>query len=113
MWTFGCESRVTSLVHDDRKVTAEQLNVELNQELARLEADIEGLIRKAELKKKELARQDEVKRKILEFAAITAEGGTFNAAGLIALVASVIGVGAVIDNRIKDKVIENRPIKSS
>lgn len=109
LWTFGCPSRVSSLIEPARLVTAEQLNLEIDAETARLEAELEQLLKLAELKKADLARQDAIKKKLFEFAAITAESGGFNPAGLLALTGSILGFGAVIDNRIKDKVIKNRP----
>ena len=109
-WTFGCPSKVTSLVDNTKKVTAEELNLELQAETARLEAELDLLIKRAKLKAADLARQDAIKAKLFEFAAITAEAGGFNPAGLLALTGSILGFGAIVDNRIKDKVIKNRPL---
>lgn len=111
VWTFGCQSKVTSLIYDDKKVTAEELNLELKLEAARLKAELDQLVEKAELKKTVLARQDAIKQKLFDFAAITAQSGGVNIPGLLATTFSVLGFGAVIDNRIKDKVIKNRPLK--
>lgn len=110
VWSFGCQSKVTSLIHEDRKVTAEELNLELDQEVNRLEAELELIIRKAELKAADLKRQDAIKQKLFDFAAITAQSGGLNIPGLLATTFSVLGFGAVVDNRIKDKVIKNRPL---
>lgn len=110
LWGFGCESKVASLIEPERKVTAPELNIEIDQLVAGLNAQLDMLLKKAELKKQELARQDQIKRKLFEFAALTAQSGTFNPVGLIALAGSLLGVGAVVDNRIKDKVIKNRPL---
>ena len=111
VWTFGCPSKVTSLVDDTKKVTAEELNLELEAETARLEAELDMLLKRAKLKQAELARQDAIKAKLFEFASITAQSGTFNPAGLLSLTGSLLGFGAIVDNRIKDKVIKNRPRK--
>ena len=111
VWTFGCQSKVTSIIHEDKKVTAEELNLELDQEVARLEAELELIIRKAELKEADLKRQDALKQELFDFAAVTAQGGGFNPSGLLVLTGSVLGFGAIVDNRIKDKVIKNRPLK--
>lgn len=111
IWTYGCFSKVTSLTDPGKMVTAEELDLEIEEESARLQAELDSLIRRAELKQKELARQDAIKRKLLDFAAITLDGGTVNPAGVVATLFSLVGIGAVIDNRIKDKVIKNRPIK--
>lgn len=113
VWTYGCQSKVASLIDPERKVAAAELNIEVDQLVAELNAQLDILIKKAELKKQELFRQDEIKRKLFEFAALTAQSGTFNPVGLIALAGSLLGVGAVVDNRIKDKVIKNRPLAES
>lgn len=113
VWTFGCESSVTSLTDPTRKVTAAELNLEVEAESMRLQAELEQLIKHAQLKYVELARQDAIKQKLLDFALLTSEAGAFNMSGLIGLVAGVVGVGAVVDNRIKDKVIRNRPLPAA
>lgn len=113
VWTLGCESKVTSLVDPVRKVTAAELDLELESESARLEAELDQLVRSAQIKQAELARQDAIKKKLFDFAALSATSGTVNPAGIITLVGSLLGIGAVVDNRIKDKVIKNRPINKS
>ena len=109
IWTFGCQSTTTSLI-SDVKITRAELTVELNSEIARLGAALTTLQEQGAMKKAQLDRQDELKRKLYEFAAITATSGTFNPMGIITLVGSILGVGVVVDNRIKDKVIANRPL---
>ena len=112
IWTFGCQSTTTSLI-SGVKITRAELTVELNSEIARLGAAITTLQEQGAMKKAELDRQDELKRKLYEFAAITAASGTFNPMGIITLVGSILGVGVVVDNRIKDKVIANRPLPTT
>lgn len=111
IWGFGCKSKVTSLTEPAKMVSAEELELEITAEQHRLEAELDKLIRSAELKRTELTRQDAIKQKLVNFAAITVDAGTLNPAGVVGLLFSVLGVGAVIDNRIKDKVIKNRPLK--
>lgn len=113
VWGIGCKSKVASLVDPRKKVTAEELSFELDKMTAKLNAELDALIQMAELRQQDLFRQDEVKRKLFEFAAMTYEAGTFNPAGVITLVGSLLGVGLVVDNRIKDKVIKNRPLAES
>lgn len=110
IWTYGCESQVASLTEPTRKVTRAELNIELNREVQRLEGELSTLQQQAAVKMTQLDRQDELKRKLFEFAALTAEAGTFNPAGLVTLVGSLLGAGLLVDNRIKDKVIKNRPL---
>lgn len=111
VWTFGCPSKVTSLIDPVKMVTVEELELEIEEESLRLQAELDSLIRRAKVKQAELARQDAIKQKLFDFAAITIDGGTVNPAGLAGLLFSILGVGAVVDNRLKDKVIKNRPLK--
>jgi len=110
-WTFGCESKVTSMIEPAKMVTAAELELEIDLETARLNLEIQNLISQAELKKEDLARQDAIKQKLFDFAAITVDGGSVNPAGVVGLLFSICGIGAVIDNRMKDKVIKNRPLE--
>lgn len=110
VWTYGCESKVTSLVDPQKMVNVAEFNLELAAESARLEGELELLLRQAGLKEQEFARRDAIKQKLIDFAAITVDAGTVNPAGVVGLVTSIIGIGALIDNRIKDKVIANRPL---
>lgn len=111
IWTFGCMSKVTSLIDPTKMVTAAELDLEIEEESLRLQAELDSLIRRAKVKQAELTRQDSIKQKLFDFAAITVDGGTVNPAGVVGLLFSVFGIGAVVDNRLKDKVIKNRPLK--
>lgn len=111
IWTFGCGSKVTSLIDPAKMVTAAELDLEIEEESLRLQAELDSIIRRAELKQEELRRADAIKQKLFDFAAITVDAGTVNPAGVLGLVFSVLGIGAVVDNRLKDKVIKNRPLK--
>lgn len=110
IWTYGCTGKVSSLTSPSKLVNREELNLEIATETKRLEGELEVLIGQAKIKNAELDRQDEIKQKIYEFASISAQTGTVNPSGLVGLMFSVLGIGAVIDNRIKDKVIKNRPL---
>ncbi len=111
IWTFGCEAKVESLVTPGKKVNASELAVEIDFEVARMNLEIEKLLAKGSLLAADLQRMEEIKQKVINFAAITLDAGTVNPAGVVGLLFSVLGIGAVIDNRIKDKVIKNRPLK--
>jgi len=110
-WTYGCESKVSSILEPTLRVSREELQVEVDQEIRRLEGEIEHIVANAQAKVNDLDRQDAIKAKLMNFAAITAEGTTVNPAGVVGLLFSIFGIGAVIDNRIKDKVIKNRPLE--
>lgn len=111
VWGLGCQSKVASIRTPSKKITEEQLDIEVDQMAAELNIELDTLIRTAELKKQLLARQDELKRKFFELAKVTAATGTVNPVAVLAMLGSIIGAGAVVDNRIKDKVIKNRPLK--
>ncbi len=111
IWTFGCESSVTSLLTPDKMVSRAELVLEIEAESRRLESELDALQKRAALKMQQLDRADEIKKKLFEFAALTAQSGTVNPAGVLTLAGSVLGFGAVVDNRIKDKVIKNRTVK--
>lgn len=108
VWVYGCQSQVKSFVTGD-KVNRLELTLELNIEAKRLEAELDNLQKQAELKFTELNRQDDIKAKVFDIVSVATTTNQFNLTGLITLMGSVLGLGAVVDNRIKDKVIKNRP----
>lgn len=110
VWTFECEAKVTSLTDPTKMVNAAELKIEIEAESMRLEAELDQLIKLAQQKNAEFTRQHEIRQKLLDFALLAGETGTLNPSGMIGLVAGILGVGAVVDNRIKDKVIKNRPL---
>lgn len=109
VWTFGCQSKVGSLIQPDKLVTRDELTVELQAETKRLEAELDLLTQRASVKMQKLDRQDAIKQKLYDFAALSAQTGTVNPLGVVTLVGSILGCGLAVDNRIKDKVIKNRP----
>jgi len=111
VWTFGCESQVTSPI-TGKLVTRPQLTLEVDIQVKQLEAELDNLQAQAVLQFTALDRQDEIKSKLYEFAAITSNTNTFNPTGIITLAGTLLGLGAGIDNRIKDKVIKNRPLNN-
>ena len=110
IYIYGCQSKVTSLFNEERLVTAAELNVEVEAEAARLELELDNLMRRAEVKFADLDRQDAIKQKLMDLALISTQNGALNPAGLVGLMIGVLGIGAAVDNRIKDKVIRNRPL---
>ena len=111
-WTYGCDSKVASIMAPNQKVTRIELNLEVQMEAKRLESELDNLVALAEVREQELDRQDAFKAKLVEFGMVIAEGGTVNPIGVATGLLGVLGIGAVVDNRIKDKVIKNRPIKT-
>lgn len=112
VWTFGCQSTVRSPI-SDKMVTRQQLTVEVGIKARQLESELDALTQRAEVSYQELDRQDEIKRKLFQFASLTAQTNTVNPMGVITLVGTLLGGGLLVDNRIKDKVIKNRPINGN
>jgi len=113
IWTFGCESRVGSLTTPDKLVTRDELSIEISTEQARLENELVLLQKAAEAKLAQLDRQDAIKKQLLDFGLLSLSTGQVNPAGLVGLLTGILGVGVIVDNRIKDKVIKNRPLPAA
>lgn len=109
VWAFGCESKVQSLT-SDKKLTRDDYRIEFNSELHRLELELEKLQAQGQIGFASLDRQDALKQKIFNAVAVATQTGTINPAGLVTLLGTVSAIGLGVDNRIKDKVIKNRPL---
>lgn len=93
---YSCDSTTMSLRDPNQKVSRYELQAEYDYITAQL------LIRT-----KDLDRQDAIKALITDQAALFAETGTINPAGLITSVIAIFGIGAAVDNIRKRKVIAN------
>jgi len=127
LWGFACDSVVASITNPERKITRDELAVEVKQEAARIERDaslqvrelqiqIDTILSKAQVdaealqavataREKQLNTQDNLKGAILNVGLAIAEGGTINPAGVIFTMAGALGLGAIVDNRRKDGLI--------
>ena len=111
VWGLGCEGKVMSLDPNAGMVSIDEFEIEVEAAIEKLQIDIRRLIESTELKRSEYEKAQAGKKALFEFAAITAASGGFNVTGLIPIVGTILGLGAAADNRIKDKVIKNRPLK--
>lgn len=100
VWTYGCESKVSSLNNPNVLVTR-----------AELEVEIETFMQTADIRVKDLDRQEALKLKLFEFAAAAAESGTVNQTNILGLTAWILFGGALLDNRRKDGVIKGKNTK--
>lgn len=91
-WIYGCQSEVYSLINPDQKVNRAGLQVEVNYILGR-----------ARVKLEDLDQQDEIKRLLLEQAAIFGTTGTFNPMGLLNTVITIVAVAFGLDRNKKLK----------
>lgn len=106
VWFLGCQSRTQSLVDPTLKVTEAELNIEYTSELAKLESAMNTLKATTEVRLQDLQRQDLFKQALYNNALLIAEGGNPNPLGLLSLLGTIFGIGAVIDNRRKDGLIK-------
>lgn len=110
-WSIGCQTTVQSPI-SGKQVTRPQLKLEVDLQVKQMELELDRMYKEAQLQFAELDRQDEVKRKLFEFASVAATQQGFNPLGLITLAGSILGAGLLVDNRVKDKVIKNRPLNN-
>lgn len=86
-WSLSCESQVSSLTTPHKMVTRPELQLELNT-----------LIELAQIRMTQLDNQDSIKAGLLNLAALTTQTGTFNWSGLVPILFSILGIGAMADN---------------
>ncbi|NVM23980.1 MAG: hypothetical protein HWN68_19650 [Desulfobacterales bacterium] len=103
IWLYGCEPKVRSLNDSERRVTRQELQLELNQ-----------LIGLAELRMLDLDRQERLRAIILQNALILVQGQPFNPVGLITAVAAVYGVSQAGGNvsKVVKVAREKRKVKN-
>lgn len=104
-WGIGCESKVVSMNDPSKKVTREELKLEVNEEAAMLEQKLMNLAAEAKAKNEKLDREDAMKTSLLEIGMVFASGGAINPIGTALTIFGILGVGAVANSREKDKVI--------
>jgi len=102
VWFCGCETRTQSLIEKNRRVTLPELKTEYNSELRRLEAELLSLEEKTALRQIDIQRQEAFREALFNHAITIASGGTISPIGIATTLGSILGIGAVIDNRRKD-----------
>lgn len=95
IWTYGCESQVTSILYAPDLVNRGQLQIE-----------VDTFVAQAELKFLDLDKQDQVKSTLFNVALTFMEGGAVNPAAVAIVIGNILGLGAVIDNVRKRTLIQ-------
>jgi hypothetical protein len=108
IWCYGCQSKVKSIAEPTKLVTREELKIEVGSEMSLLQTKMNTLVALGEARVMELDRQDETKRKFAELGLAFVKEGKVNPIGIATILASLLGVGAAVDNRAKDKVIKTQ-----
>lgn len=105
VWIFGCVSEVQSIIEPDKKVTREALQVEVDTEINRLNAEIAKVEILAKQRSDKLDQLDAMKAEVARLGMVVLEGGTVNPIGIATTLISLIGIGAIADNQKKDGII--------
>ena len=80
-WLYGCESQVSSMIDPGKKINRQELQLETDY-----------IIGQAKVKLADLDKQDELKKLILDQAAIFGQSGSFNPMGLLN---TIVSIGAI------------------
>lgn len=97
VWGLGCQVTTQNPFQPDEKITAKELEIEVN-----------AYADKVALAYEDIERQEAIRSAILEAGLAYAQGGGVNPVGLATTLMGIVGVGAVIDNRKKDSVIKSK-----
>jgi len=87
IWSYGCQSKVVSIVNSPILVTRGELELE-----------VEHFLKNAEIRFKELDQQDEFKRTFFAMAIEFMKGGKINPIAIALTIGNLLGFGAVVDN---------------
>ena len=109
LWFSGCDSKVQSpFTNDPKLITRSELVFEYEQALKTVEDGLERIEFMAIKAEQDLDRQDAIKVKLVEVGSVLAEGGSINPTAVLPSLLALLGVGAVVDNRIKDRIIKTQ-----
>lgn len=95
VWTYACQPQVASMQSPGIKVNRAELQMEL-----------EHFIALAEIRFKDLQKQEQLRQTLYEHTTLWATTGTINPLGVLMSVGALLGLGATTDNvrrRIADK----------
>lgn len=102
-WTVACPPRTQSIVSPETKVTAAELQLELDT-----------IISTARLRMADLEKQQEFRDIILQNALLVIQTGTFNPLGIVTSLLTFYGVGSIANSTrkvVKKKVEERKLVK--
>lgn len=97
-WAVGCEPTVQSLTRPGIKVSAAQLQIELD-----------SLVAQFDIRKASLEEQNKLRELLLSNVMLTAQAGTFNPIGLLTGLMALYGVGSAANDT--GKAIKKRRAK--
>jgi len=95
LYFYGCEPKCKSIITPDENVTRSELDLEIEQVIA-----------KANIGYASLEQQEELRDLLFEQALTAASSGTINPIAILTSAAAILGVGATADNIRKRKEIK-------
>jgi len=95
LWIFGCQPTTTSPFQPNQKVTRQELQIEFD-----------AYFKRVELANDDLTKKEQLRDLLINQAFVLAESGAVNPVALLTSAFSILGIGSVLDNRRKDRVIE-------
>jgi len=97
LWLFGCEPTVISPFDPTKNVTRAELQI-----------DFDAYFQRVQLANEQLTKKEQLRDLLINQAFVIAENGMVNPVALLTSAFSILGIGSVLDNRRKDKVIDEK-----
>lgn len=91
-WFYGCESHVRSIIDPTKKVNRTELL-----------GEVDAFLATAKARELSLDEQDALRKKILDNAALFAQGGQMNPMGAVSTIVSIFAIGSAVDSKRKLK----------
>lgn len=103
VWMYGCQSKVQSLINPKVQVTRTELMGEVDSFLATAKA-----------RELSLDEKDQLRKAILDNAALFAQGGGMNPMGALNTIVSIFAISSAVDSKrkLKDVIKSNTPAAS-
>lgn len=104
----SCESKTQSLTVPNVKVTRDELKIEYETEMARLEQEFAKLQSVTQMREKDLDRQDAFRQKLFEIGRVWAETGSINPMGMATSLIALLSGGLFMNGLVKDRIIKTQ-----
>mgnify|MGYP001049127298 CR=1 FL=1 len=97
IWCYSCEPVTRSPRDHSKKVTRAELDI-----------DVKIYAEEVALAYTDLQKQEQIREAILNAGLAYVQGQGVSLIGIIATLSSIVGIGAIIDNRKKDAIIKTK-----
>lgn len=97
IYAYGCQPQTENPFNPQQKVTREKLD-----------AEVQRYATEVSLAYKDIQRQEQIRDTLINAGLAYTQGEGINPIGVAATILGVLGIGAVVDNRVKDSVIASK-----